>query len=159
MDYTDIVISIRKIVRSINLESKRIQKDFGVSIPQLLTLGYLSQQDEFVATQKELINYLNLNSSTVTGIISRLEKKGYLARLPKMKDKRITRVCLTAKGQQLIQTTPDILHDKLTDKLSKLPASDVNKINDSMNKLIGVLGIEDVDASPLLIVEDPSTEG
>ena len=30
MDYKDIIIDIRKIVRSINLESKRIQKDFGI---------------------------------------------------------------------------------------------------------------------------------
>ena len=32
---------IRKIVRAINLESKRVQKDLNISIPQLLTLKYL----------------------------------------------------------------------------------------------------------------------
>ena len=37
--YSGIMISIRKIVRAINLESKRIEKDYGLSIPQLLTLG------------------------------------------------------------------------------------------------------------------------
>jgi len=33
MDTLDILINLRKIVRAINLESKRIQKDFGLSIP------------------------------------------------------------------------------------------------------------------------------
>ncbi len=38
MDYKEILIQIRRIVRSINLESKKIQKDFSVSIPQILCL-------------------------------------------------------------------------------------------------------------------------
>ena len=30
--YSELMISIRKIVRAVNLESKRIEKDFGLSI-------------------------------------------------------------------------------------------------------------------------------
>ena len=32
--YADLMISIRKIVRAVNLESKRIEKNYGLSIPQ-----------------------------------------------------------------------------------------------------------------------------
>ena len=49
--YTEILTDIRKIVRSINLESKRIQKDFGVSIPQLLCLSYLSSCEGYQSIQ------------------------------------------------------------------------------------------------------------
>ncbi len=39
--YAKLMTGIRKIVRAINLESKRVQKDLNISIPQLLTLKYL----------------------------------------------------------------------------------------------------------------------
>ena len=42
--YSGIMISIRKIVRAINLESKRIEKDYSLSIPQLLTLKFLEEK-------------------------------------------------------------------------------------------------------------------
>lgn len=158
MDYTDILIDIRKIVRSINLESKKIQKDFGISIPQLLCLNYLSRQEDYQGTHKELTSYLNLNSSTVTGIVNRLQQKGYVARLPKKGDRRITYVALTSAGYKVLESTPDLLHDKLAIKLSKLPDSEIMSIRSSLHKLVEVLGLENVDASPLLVVEEPLSE-
>ena len=44
--YSGFMISIRKIVRAINLESKRIEKDYGLSIPHLLTLKFLEEKAE-----------------------------------------------------------------------------------------------------------------
>lgn len=46
------MISIRKIVRAVNLESKIIEKDFGLSIPELLTLKFLKNDVEFKSTFK-----------------------------------------------------------------------------------------------------------
>lgn len=155
MDYKDIIIDIRKIVRSINLESKRIQKDFGISIPQLLCLSFLSKEEAYQATHKQLTEYLNLNSSTVTGIINRLEKKGFIARLPKKGDRRVTYVALTSAGFKILQSTPGLLHDRLSSSLKKLPEEKIHQIKLSLDLLIEVLGIRDIDASPLLIVEEP----
>ena len=57
MNYTDILTQIRKIIRSVNLESKRIEKEYGISIPQLLCLNYLNGRDDYKATHKELKDY------------------------------------------------------------------------------------------------------
>ena len=46
--------SVRKIVRAVNLESKRIEKNFGISIPQLLTLKYLNESPEYRSTMRNL---------------------------------------------------------------------------------------------------------
>ena len=50
MNYTEIIIKIRQIVRSINLESKKVQSDFGVSIPQVLCLEFLKQSPNYQAS-------------------------------------------------------------------------------------------------------------
>ncbi|HKM92857.1 MAG TPA: MarR family transcriptional regulator [Prolixibacteraceae bacterium] len=147
---TDVLSNIRKIVRSINLESKRIQKDYGVSIPQVLCLNYLYSSPNFQSTQGDVKNFLHLNSSTVSGIIQRLEKKGFIARLPKTGDKRVTNLTLTVSGQKILQHIPPLLHDRLSTKLEKLNEDEIDTIKKSLVQLVNLLQIEDVDASPLI---------
>ncbi|WP_282014768.1 MarR family winged helix-turn-helix transcriptional regulator [Marinifilum flexuosum] len=154
MDYKNIIIKIRRIVRSINLESKKIQKDHGVSIPQILCLEYLKSSPNYQATQKSIRAHLNLNSSTVTGIIGRLEKKGFLARLPKTGDRRTTVIALTSLGDQLLKNTPDLLQQRLAVKLKKIPDTDLEKIEETLEILVNMLEIEELEASPLLTAED-----
>ena len=42
MNFIDILIILRKIVLSMNLESKPVEKEQGVNIPQLLCLQFLA---------------------------------------------------------------------------------------------------------------------
>jgi len=153
METTDILIQIRKIVRSINLESKKIQKEYGVSIPQVLCLNYLHQAPNFQATQGEVKRFLNLNSSTVSGIIQRLEKNGLVARLPKSGDKRVVNIALTSAGDELISSMPSLLHEQLSDKLQTLSASDLQQIEESLDVLVRLLDIQSVEASPVITIE------
>lgn len=150
MNSTDILINIRKIVRSINIESKRIQKDYGVSIPQVLFLNYLLKSPGFHASQKEIKNFLNLNSSTVSGIINRLERKGLIARLPKAGDKRLTTLILTSAGDDLIKKIPPLLHDRLSYNLQKVDNDELQNIENVLVQLVQILQISDVDASPVI---------
>ena len=153
MDSTDILINIRKIVRSINLESKRIQKDYGVSIPQVLCLNYLYKSPNFQATQGEVKQFLNLNPSTVSGIIQRLEKKALIARLPKIGDKRVTNLVLTATGENLLRQIPPLLHDRLNTKLERIDQDELKMIEQVLEQLVDILQISDVEASPLITNE------
>lgn len=145
---------MRQIVRSINLESKKIQKQYGVSIPQVLCLNFIKESSNYQSTQREIRNYLNLNASTITGIINRLEKKGLIARLPKLGDKRVSNIALTADGQRLLEKLPPLLQDKLTEQLNELPYDKVNRIEKALNDLIDLLNIKDLDASPVLTIEE-----
>jgi DNA-binding MarR family transcriptional regulator len=150
MNYTDILVNIRKIIRSVNLESKRIEKEYGISIPQLLCLQYLSKQSNYQATPKAIKDYLQLNASTVTGIIARLEKKGLLAKLPKTQDRRVSPVILTANGADLIERTPEPMHDQLKSKLNQLSATDLENLQEAFHTIIQFLDIKHVDAAPII---------
>ncbi len=154
MDYTNILIKIRKIVRSINIESKRVQKNYGISIPQLLTLSFLDSSENFQATHKQISNFIELNSSTTTGIIDRLEKKGLVARLPKKDDKRSTYIALTSKGESIYKETPPLLHEKLSENLESLSDEKLLEINNALDIIIDFFGIIDMDASPVIAPEE-----
>ena len=154
MDTTEILIKIRKIVRSINLESKKIEKEYGVSIPQVLCLHYLRDSENFQAGQGEIRKFMNLNASTTSGIINRLETKGLIARLPKSGDKRVVTIALTSKGDKLMEKMPSLLHEKLEEKLEKQDKNTLVKIQDSLQLLVNLLGIDEIDAFPLLSNDD-----
>jgi len=154
MEYTEILINIRKIIRSINLESKSIEREFGISIPQYLCLNFLRTSETYRATATEIGLHLNLNASTVTGIVSRLEKKGYVARLLNPEDKRSSFIYLTALGDKIIKTIPNLLQDKLTLKLQELQPEELQQLQNSLALLVKFMGVEDLDASPLLTPEE-----
>lgn len=155
METLDILIDIRRIVRSINLESKRVQKDFGISIPQLLCLGHIDRAPSKVATHGELMKLLSLNSSTVTGIINRLEKKGMLKRLPKSGDKRVTYIGITANGSEVVKQAPDILHDQLASKIKALPEVTQIKIKEALTIIVDAMEIVEMEAAPLITMNEP----
>ena len=107
----------------------------------------------FQSTQSDVKKFLNLNSSTVSGIIGRLEKKGLLARLPKTLDKRIVNIALTSAGDELITSMPSLLHEQLSDKLNSLDSADLEMIEHGLDVLVRLLDIQAVDASPLITIE------
>lgn len=150
MDYTQILINIRKIIRSVNLESKRTEKEYGISIPQQLCMSYLYNKENFQASHKEIKDFLQLNASTVTGIITRLEKKGFVARLPKQEDKRVGLITITAKGAELLKETPNPLHRKLSQKLRHLSPEELMLLQNAFHTVIQFLDIEDIEAAPVI---------
>ncbi len=154
MESTEILIKIRKIVRSINLESKKIQKEYGVSIPQVLCLQYLRDSANYQTGQGDIRKFLNMNASTASGIINRLENKGLVARLPKSGDKRVVTIALTSKGDQLMQKMPSLLHERLSEKMIKLDDSTLENIKNSLELLVSILEIDDVEAFPLISNDD-----
>ena len=154
MEYIEILVKLRKIIRSINLESKKIEKELGISIPQLLVLKYLSDQTDYRAFAKDIKRYINLNASTVSGIISRLESKGLVARSQKVNDKRAIYIILTAKGADLLHKSPSTLQEKLSKRLKKLTKTQIEELDRNIELLTLIMDVEDMDAAPLLTIDE-----
>lgn len=150
MTFIDILIRLRKIIRAVNIESKRIEKEQGVSIPQLLCLQFLAEQEDFKTNATKLKTFLNLNASTMSGILTRLKKKGLVAKLPKTLDKRITLISLTAKGMSLLQTAPITFQQKLSEKLQALPQDQLQTIIDGIDILTNIMEVDQIEASPII---------
>ena len=149
MNYAEILINVRKISRSVNLESKRLEKEYGISIPQLLALSFLREQEHYQASHKAIKDFLKLNASTVTGIITRLEKKGMVAKLPRLNDKRVSLITLTAKGAELLKAVPHPLHQQISQKLQSLSPHQLTQLNEAFRAIIDILKIDDIEDSPV----------
>lgn len=159
MQYIEILVKLRKIIRSINLESKKIEKRFGISIPQLMCLQFLSQQEDYKTTASKIKDYLKLNASTVTGIIKRLEGRGLIAKLPNAKDRRATFITLTAKGADLLTEPPNTLQEKLTARLQQLTAEQIATLDENIDLLVQIMDAGDLDASPIITINEMNKPG
>lgn len=149
----DILTDLRRIIRAVNLEGKRVEKSFGVSIPQYLCLRCLNEAPGFTASMKDLREALQLNPSTITGIVQRLERGGYAARLPRSEDRRKSMIVLTEKGASVVRENPQILHRTLLERLSRLNDEEYERLRCSFREIIGFLDLGEVDASPIVTSE------
>ncbi len=154
MQYLEILVKLRRVIRSINLENKKIEKEFGISIPQILVLQYLSSQPDYRASAKDIKAYIHLNASTVSGIVHRLEDKGLIARLPKAEDKRTSYVTLTAKGADLLKKSPTTLQEKLSGRLQKLSRKQITDLNKNIDLLVELMDAGEIEAAPLLAINE-----
>lgn len=98
---------------------------------------------------------LSLNSSTITGILNRLEKRGYVARVSNTTDRRSKSITLTASGIKLLEEAPNVLHDRLARKLDTLSKSEKQMIQQALGIITSAMEIKGLDASPLLTSEEP----
>ena len=81
----------------------RFFKQYDVTGSQMDLLDYLDQREEKAASQKEIVDYLQLSYATVSGLIKRLETKGYLRRIASSEDKRANLLMLTDQAEQLFK--------------------------------------------------------
>ena len=153
MEYATILTRIRQIVRAVNVESKRLQKEAGISIPQLLCLNFLSQQEELRASHSQIKSFVQLNASTVTGIITRLEAKGLVARLPRTEDKRVRYITITAKGVELLRDIPEPMHARITQRLRALSDEELEKLQGSFDYIIEFLKIDSDYTAPIVTAD------
>ncbi len=61
--------------------SKYLDHNYNITLPQMLCLYEISENEQMNLSQ--LTKCMNLNNSAVTGIIDRLEVKGFVKRIKK----------------------------------------------------------------------------
>ncbi len=70
-----------------------------LSLIQARLLGVLRDREP---TMQELSKLLNLDKSSITGLVDRAEHRGLVGRTPAVDDRRIIRVALTPSGRLLV---------------------------------------------------------
>lgn len=101
-------------------------KKHGLTLSQGHILKFLTRQQDNKATLKEIEKNINVAQSTVFGLVSRLEKKGFVSTSHDITDKRIKIVTLTTVGCDSICQLKCIFEEICTNALKDL--TDVEQI-------------------------------
>jgi DNA-binding MarR family transcriptional regulator len=110
-------------IASINLSRKldKYAKQFNLTGSQMMIIDFLARNKSQLMVQKDIEEEFYLKPSTVSVLLGRMEKNGFITRKISDSDKRLRCIQLTAKADELIdiaQAYTMNTHDRLTKGLS-----------------------------------------
>ncbi len=132
-----IVFALRKIMQQIDNHSRNLDKQYGITVPQLVCLYEIYEKG--VMTLSVLSKYVHLTASTLVGIIDRLEEKGLIMRNRNTEDRRVIFIEITEKGKQFVSTSPHLLHNRLDEQFKIVTEADQILIANSLDLLVEML--------------------
>ncbi|MEO8585855.1 MAG: MarR family transcriptional regulator [Acidobacteriota bacterium] len=100
--------------------SKRMQRNLGLTGPQRVALRVLGRRPGISAG--DLASILRIHPSTLTGILSRLEERGFVKRTRDPEDGRRARLSLTPRGRALDIPSAGTVEAAVKRVLSGVPA-------------------------------------
>lgn len=110
MDERNHILHLLKLVHDyIEKNGNALLKDNDLTLIQGHVLGCLKHSLDGKVTLKELEHELNVAQSTAAGLVSRLEKKGFLQTYHDENDKRIKIACITKLGIESMDSVENSL--------------------------------------------------
>ncbi|MFH0912725.1 MAG: MarR family transcriptional regulator [Candidatus Omnitrophota bacterium] len=93
-----------------------------ITLPQFLILDFLSRQGESRMT--DMARFMQVTTAAMTGIIDRLVRDSYCTRVYNSEDRRIVKIKLTAKGNELVKKINAQKRQMLIDIFGKISEED-----------------------------------
>jgi len=144
----EILKVLRQIIRAIDLHSRRLIQQHGVTVPQLMVLQALGDAGERSAG--ELAKDVQISQGTLTDLLIRLEGRGLVLRARGSDDRRRILVRLTEAGRDVVERAPAPLHDRFRAELNSLQEWERSQILATLQRVAAMLRADHLDAAPLL---------
>jgi DNA-binding MarR family transcriptional regulator len=146
--HDQVLIALRQIIRAIDLHSKKLERESGLTGPQLLVMQIIYEEGPL--TSGVLARSVSLSQATVTTILDRLEKKGYLTRERDTEDKRKVWVQLSDNGKQALQNAPTLLQESFVSSFAQLKDWEQSLILSSLQRIASMMQASELEAAPVL---------
>ena len=151
-DYEELFIALRRITRAIDLHSKKLQRETGLTTSQLLVLEAVVKLD--TSTPSNIAKEVQLSQATVTNLVDRMERNNLVLRQKSIADKRVVEVQLTEKGRGMVELAPEPLQAGFLREYRKLERWEQHQLIGSIQRIAVLMDAEDIDASPILTTGD-----
>ncbi|WP_394841665.1 MarR family transcriptional regulator [Pendulispora brunnea] len=112
---------------------ERVAERHDLSLAQVRLLGIL--RDRKPAMQ-ELATYLNLDKSSITGLVTRAEARGFVQRFTTPEDRRAVNVTLTPKGREVTQVFVKQLEQELAVLIENLSDTDRRRLSKLASRIV-----------------------
>lgn len=144
-----IVAALRRIIRAVDLHSKYLAQQYGLTGPQLTVLQQIAREPG--QTTSELAESVSLGQATISDMLERLEKRKLVARRRSPTDKRCVLNELTEAGRSAIESTPPLLQERFAHELSALEDWERTMLLSSLERVAKMMHADALEASPHLV--------
>jgi DNA-binding MarR family transcriptional regulator len=148
-----IIVAIRRISHSVEVYSRFLWQEFGLTAPQLGTLRELQKRTEGTPTQ--IAEWMSICPATVAGILKRLHERKLIHRNRDREDGRSIVVRISDEGKRLAAEAPSLLRDDFCQKLSRLESWERTQILYVLQRVAWMMNAEDLDHAPFLGTDPP----
>jgi DNA-binding MarR family transcriptional regulator len=148
---SEIVDNLRRVFQVVNGQSKKAERETGLTGPQLWAIRTISRGAPIMVS--EIARQMYLHPATVVGILDRLEKQDVVTRVRSREDRRVVRVELTEKGESLVKKAPEVVQGLLVAGLEKLPLKRLINIAEGLDQLVVLLGAQGIPPQLILSPE------
>jgi len=133
-DVRRIAASLARLQEQLNVALAQ-HPDMPVTLPQLMLLNLANRHGPYRLT--ELAAKIEVKPSAVTVMVDRLEKRGFVRRVPAPGDRRAVLVEVTDAGRDALRQAGD-LRSKLLDRImERLEPAEVKLLADLLERLTG----------------------
>ncbi|SFG58396.1 DNA-binding transcriptional regulator, MarR family [Halobacillus alkaliphilus] len=129
----DVEKELRYISGIIKQRGRVILNHYPITAPQFVALQWLLEKGDM--TIGELSDYIHLACSTTTDLVDRMEKNKLVERVRDLKDRRVVRIHVLQKGEQIIHEVIEKRQDYLKEVLKDVPTDDVETLNNLLHVL------------------------
>ncbi len=145
----DVLVALRRIIRAVDLYSKRLERQCNLTGPQLIILNLLANAEELSVS--ELAARASLSSATVTSILDRLEKRGCVVRDRHPVDRRRVLVRATTIGRELHDRAPSLLQERFVEEFERLQDWEQSLMLSTLQRVASLMEVQDLEAAPMLV--------
>lgn len=143
-----ILVALRKVMRAVDLHSRKLVQSHNLTTPQLILLREIERSGEVAIG--ELARRATIGNATATGIVDRLEHRDLVRRGRNGKDRRNVLVTCTDRGKGLLGAAPPLLQERFLLELEKLHEWEQAQILSSLERVACMMNAEHLDAAPML---------
>lgn len=143
-----IVASIRRIIRAVDLHSRRLSLEHGLTGPQLAVLQEIARLQP--VPPSVVAKSAHLGQPTVTGILKRLEARDLVRREKSEVDRRSVTFAVTEAGEEMLAASPSLLQDDFRSALSGLEEWERLQILATLQRVASLMDAGHLDAAPHL---------
>jgi DNA-binding MarR family transcriptional regulator len=143
-----VLVSLRKIIQSIDLHSRALVKRIGLTGPQLIVLKEIAARGDTSAG--EIARAVSLGQATITGILERLEKRDLITRGRSDTDRRKVQLQATPAGERLLADTPPLMQDAFVEAFDGLEDWEKSMILASLQRIVTLIDAGRIQAAPIL---------
>lgn len=153
----DVLIAVRRIVRAVDLHSKKLMKASGLTSSQRIVLQTLVRNGP--SKPSVIAREVSLTQATVTVILDRLEQRELISRHRSQTDRRSVTIDISDAGRSCLAAAPPALQSGFVKAFGELPEWEQQMLIASLLRLAELMDAEDVDASPILDIGDVRRAG
>jgi len=136
-EFEDAVVQLEDLLRHVNSvtrrQGRRILREFDLTPPQHNALVQLHRQGNL--TIGELSENLYLAFSTATDLINRMERNGLVARERDTIDRRVVRVNIMPKGEELLKEVVQARRRYYEELLREVPHTERQELVTALRRI------------------------